>query len=277
MQDDLTQGVQLAAAKILAIETTGPLASCALSSPGGVICRINYTDYSHLEEIPPMIRDMLQDSDVEPESLDAIAVSRGPGSFTGIRIGIATAKGLALVWNKPVIEVPSLAAFAYGDYPWIKAENPLICPLFDARRKQIYAGAYRPLRRESLVKDAAYSPGEYLQALKRVMKQFDKAVFFGDATESFMREYGEALEFPFIVAPADSRFQIASSVLRLALELFENGSLKDAFSAEPEYLRLAEAERKLREKLGEKRQGDADAGIAGCKNLQCCGDASSLG
>lgn len=262
MRNKLREG-GAAAAKILAIETTGPLASCALSAEEGAICRVNYTNYSHLEEIAPMVRGILADGEIEPEALDAIAVSRGPGSFTGIRIGMASAKGLAIVWNKPIIEVPTLTAFAYGDYPWIKVERPLICPLFDARRNQIYAGAYSPFCRQAIVEDGAYAPEDFLSALKAAMKNFDKAVFFGDAAEIFVQACG-ALDFPHIVAPADIRHQIASSVLQLGLELFEEGILKDAFSAEPEYLRLAEAERKLREKLDKKGQSAEGAESEEC-------------
>ena len=95
---------------ILAIETTGPLASVALSGlPGdtGVLEKVNQTRYSHLEEIAPMVKEILAGAHLEPEELDAIAVSRGPGSLTGIRIGMATAKAFAQVWDKPVISVPT--------------------------------------------------------------------------------------------------------------------------------------------------------------------------
>ena len=98
---------------ILAIETTGPLASVALS---GFPELVNQTHYSHLEEIAPMVKEILAASGVDPAELDAIAVSRGPGSFTGIRIGMATAKGFAQVWDKPVICVPTLASFAFSGF-----------------------------------------------------------------------------------------------------------------------------------------------------------------
>ena len=99
---------------ILAIDTTGPLASCALSDGLQIEQIINDTEYSHLEEIVPMVKRLLAEQKVQPEELDAIAVSRGPGSFTGIRIGMATAKGLAQIWDKPIVCVPTLDSFAYG-------------------------------------------------------------------------------------------------------------------------------------------------------------------
>ena len=92
------------AKRILTIETTGHFASVALNNRQ----IMNDTDYSHLQEITPMIVQIMAEEDLKGEELDAVAVSRGPGSFTGIRIGMATAKGFAQIWNKPVICVPTL-------------------------------------------------------------------------------------------------------------------------------------------------------------------------
>ena len=238
--------------KILAIETTGPLASIALSGFGDICMDINETHYSHLEEIAPMAKAMLEKTGCSPDELDAIAVSRGPGSFTGIRIGMATAKGLALVWNKPVIEVPTLAAFAFSSYAdkaaTAESEKILFCPVFDARRSQIYAGAYRPFCSEPVIEDAAWDPDEFLQKLRDAAKDGSKAVFFGDAIEVYKEKFegcGLLKEF----APESCRFQLADGVLRLALQMYgKEGFMKDAYTAQPEYLRLAEAERKLKEK-----------------------------
>ena len=229
---------------ILAIETTGPLASCALSDGIHTEQIINHTEYSHLEEIVPMVKTLLKEQSVKPEELDAIAVSRGPGSFTGIRIGVATAKGLAQVWNKPIITVPTLESFAYGK----EQGDVVIAPLFDARRSQVYAGAYTTAvnKAKTLVPGAAYGIDEFLEKLAKAAKK-KTVVFYGDGCEP----YREALEnYPGAhrFAEEECRFQLAENVVQLAQLMFEKGELTDCFGAEPEYMRLAEAERKLKEK-----------------------------
>ena len=247
---------------ILAIETTGPLASVALSGVRGPVeCSaatedgflelVNQTHYSHLEEIAPMVKEILQTAGMQPEELDAIAVSRGPGSFTGIRIGMATAKAFAQVWNKPIVCVPTLASFAYMDVDpqaiegFPEGVDPFICPLFDARRSQVYAGVYRPGSKDPLLPDGAYDVPAYLEKLGALLASGKAAVFFGDGCDA----YREALEnsgLPCVFAPQNVKFQLAHADLKLALELYAEGELTDCYHAQPEYLRLAEAERKLK-------------------------------
>ncbi len=255
---------------ILAIETTGPLASVALSGvwapptegldpEEGILELVNHTHYSHLEEIAPMVLEILETADMEFPDLDAIAVSRGPGSFTGIRIGLATAKAFAQVWGKPLICVPTLAAFAYanagpGSIEGFPQESaPLICPLFDARRSQVYAGVYRPGCREALLSDGAYDVPVYLEKLSALLQEGQTALFFGDGADAY-RETLENSGIPHVFAPQHKQFQLASSDLRLAMELYQEGFLTDVYHAEPEYLRQAEAERKLKAgELGKKK------------------------
>ena len=255
---------------ILAIETTGPLASVALSgvqgpvegagrTEEGILELVNQTHYSHLEEIAPMVKEILQTAGLKGEDLDAIAVSRGPGSFTGIRIGMATAKAFAQVWQQPVICVPTLASFAYvqnSEAGWEELSpgaDPLICPLFDARRSQVYAGVYQPGSKEPLLADGAYDVPDYLEKLGALLAPGKTAVFFGDGSDA----YRQALEdsgLPHVFAPQQDKFQKACSVLKLAFELYAEGDLTDAYGAEPVYLRQAEAERKLKAgELGKKK------------------------
>jgi tRNA threonylcarbamoyladenosine biosynthesis protein TsaB len=282
---------------ILAIETTGPYASVAVSGvlgpvtedslkgkplserpkalpprEEGILELINHTDYSHLEEIAPMVKEILATARMEPEDLDAIAVSRGPGSFTGIRIGMATAKGFAQVWEKPLLCVPTLASFAFGDFDWsdfaegLIPANILICPLFDARRSQVYAGVYAPETAEPLLPDAAYDVPAYLEKLAALAasKPGCTAVFFGDGCDAaHIREALENSGISHVFAPKAHQFQKASSDLNLALQLYKAGRFTDCYGAEPEYLRLAEAERKLKSgELKSKAEG-TPIGIAG--------------
>ena len=256
---------------ILAIETTGPLASVALSGlhrEGGAVERVNQTHYSHLEEIAPMVKEILAQTQTDPAELDAIAVSRGPGSFTGIRIGMATAKAFAQVWNKPVICVPTLASFAFtdcadGSFEGFPAgAQALVCPLFDARRSQVYAGVYLPGRKDALLEDGAYDVPEYLDKLRALCTEGRVCVFYGDGCDAF-REALETSGLPHVFAPQEHKFQRACADLILALQLYEEGALTDCYHAQPEYLRLAEAERKLKSgELKSKAEG-TPIGISG--------------
>ena len=234
----------------LAIDTTGPLGTCALWDGSCMRQLVNESEYSHLEEMVPMVKKLLEENAVSPEDLTAIAVSRGPGSFTGIRIGMATVKGLAQIWDKPVIEVPTLAAFAFGDYPWLEdPENAVLCPVFDARRSQVYAGAYRPGDRCPLIPDAAYAVTELAEKLN-ALPESCRVVFFGDGIKVYEEEL-KTLVPGCTFAPEDSRYQLASSCAKLGARLMEAGEgVKDCYTCQPEYLRLAEAERKLKEKQG---------------------------
>ena len=232
---------------ILAVETTGPLCSVALWDGKKMIQSVNQTQYSHLEEVVPMIKVIMSENGVTAADLDAIAVSRGPGSFTGVRIGMATVKGLAQVWDKPVIEVPTLASFAYGEYDWMKSEKTLICPMFDARRSQVYSGVYVPGCKNPVVADAAYGIDELMEKIRAAKDKYDYIVFFGDGIKVYKDHLPECA-IPYEIAHDEDLYQMAASVARLGEELYKEGKLKDCYTCQPEYLRLAEAERKLKEK-----------------------------
>ena len=233
--------------KLLAIETTGPLCSVAVGDGERQHMIVNDTEYSHLEALAPMVRQVMDECGVSSAELDGVAVSRGPGSFTGIRIGMASAKGLAQIWDKPVICVPTLESFAYGS--GLPADgSKIVCPLFDARRSQVYAAAFLPAtggRARALVPGAARDISDFLSDLARAAESGAEAVFYGDGCAP----YAEALSscgIPHSFAPESEKHQLASRVLMLAALQFEAGERWDCYTAEPEYMRLAEPERKLR-------------------------------
>ena len=126
--------------RILGIESSSLVASVAIVEDG--VTMAEYTanfKKTHSQTLLPMIASMTELLGIELSTVDAIAVSGGPGSFTGLRIGSATAKGLGLALNKPLIHVPTLDATAYNLY----GAGALICPIMDARRNQVYTGIYR--------------------------------------------------------------------------------------------------------------------------------------
>ena len=127
--------------KILAVEASGLVASAAVLEDDLLKTEFTVNNrLTHSETLLPMIKSMLDISGLDMHKLDAVAVSAGPGSFTGLRIGAATAKGLALALNIPVISVSSLQAMAYG---LCEVSDAVICPIMDARREQVYSAAYR--------------------------------------------------------------------------------------------------------------------------------------
>lgn len=232
---------------ILAIETTGPLASVAVIYEDGQIKEnINQTHYSHLEEIVPMIKNLLAQQGLAQDDITAIAISRGPGSFTGIRIGMVTAKGIAQIWDKPIIEVPTLLSFAYGEE---NANGTIVCPMLDARRNQVYAAAYIKENNvvKTLIQEGAYALEDFLDMLEEINQKKEHVVFYGDGIGAYEKEISRYCG-TFTFAPQDIRFQRASNIARLGAARFAEGLVTDAFTAKPEYLRKSEAERKLLEK-----------------------------
>jgi tRNA threonylcarbamoyladenosine biosynthesis protein TsaB len=125
--------------KLLAIDSSGMPASVAVMEDGILLAEytVNFRR-THSQTLMPMLEEVRRALDLNLDSLDAIAVAGGPGSFTGLRIGSATAKGIGLALNKPIIHVPTLEAMAYSYY----GSDGLIVPMMDARRNQVFAGIY---------------------------------------------------------------------------------------------------------------------------------------
>ena len=126
--------------KILAIDSSGLVASAAILEDDSLIAEytVNYKK-THSQTLLPMLDEIVKMTDTDLNAIDAIAVAEGPGSFTGLRIGAATVKGLGLALDKPVIGIPTVEGLAMNLY----GTNALVCPLMDARRNQVYTGIYR--------------------------------------------------------------------------------------------------------------------------------------
>ena len=126
--------------KILAIDSSGLVASVAVVEDETLLAEFTI-DYkkTHSQTLLPMLDQMAKMIELDLNSIDAIAVAGGPGSFTGLRIGSATAKGLGLALDKPLLHIPTVDALAYNLY----GVETLICPIMDARRNQVYTGVYR--------------------------------------------------------------------------------------------------------------------------------------
>lgn len=235
---------------ILALESTGPHASVALTDENGNIEEIvNPGRLNHLETMIPMVDQLIKKCELQLSDVTAIAASIGPGSFTGIRIGVTTARTLAQALDIQTIGVPTLDAFCYNQRDF----GGIICPVFDARRNQVYAGAYRWIDGaiQTVTEPGAYMIDEFLATLTGN----EQHMFFGDG----IRVYGERIfeaGLDAMLAPEPVRLQRASSVAAMALDIYKREGTKPYGSLLPLYMRKPEAERKLEEKLSHENPGN---------------------
>ena len=237
---------------ILAIETTGPHCSVALiNETGHGAARVSNGTLNHLTNLTPMIKEILDYYQVEIGDLEAIAVSQGPGSFTGIRIGVTTARALCQAKDIPAIAVPTLESFIYADRNY----KGVIVPMFDARRNQVFAGAYRwnGGYAEQVVAGGAYDLNEFLEKLTSSINDttdedmIREVTLYGDGTEAYGDKVSDVLSEDGINVVKNGSTQHAKYIAKLGLEMYNAGQTLEYGQLHPEYMRKAEAERKLEE------------------------------
>lgn len=229
--------------RILAIESSSLVASVAIVEDG--VTMAEYTanfKKTHSQTLLPMIDAMVDLLGVDLATIDAIAVSGGPGSFTGLRIGSATAKGLGLALNKPLIHVPTLDGTAYNLY----GAKGLICPIMDARRNQVYTGIYRFEKDfEVVMEQDAMDMGELIDKLNEMG---ERVIFLGDGVPVHEKLIAERMTVPYDFAPANVNRQRAASVAALGAVYFAEGKIETAADHGPDYLRKSQAEREREER-----------------------------
>ena len=183
-------------------------------------------------------------TELDLNSIDAIAVAAGPGSFTGLRIGSATAKGLGLALKKPLVAIPTVEGLAYNLYD----TQDLICPIMDARRKQVYTGIYCfEDHRLKVLEDQMAVPMEKL--IGKLNELGQPVTFLGDGVPVFRELIQQELTVPFTFAPAHVNKQRAAAVAALGQEYYREGRVQTAMEHVPDYLRVSQAERERAEKL----------------------------
>lgn len=238
---------------ILAIETTGASASVAVISEAGLLGMASSEErLNHLQNLMTMTNALLEERELAIGDITGIAVSEGPGSFTGIRIGVSTARGLAQALNIGVIPVPTLKAFVYN----LENFKGIVCPVFDARREQIYGGAFSWNADETEILErvagAAYCLQDFLDRLEKEATG-EEILFFGDGTAVYETQISEWLGkmekrgINGTVAPEEVRFQKATSVAKLAMTMLKKEKMRNFEQVKPVYMRMAEAQRKLEE------------------------------
>lgn len=233
--------------RILGIESSSLVASVAIVTDDVLTAEytVNFKK-THSQTLLPMIDEISSMLELDLGDVDAIAVSGGPGSFTGLRIGSATAKGLGLALNKPLIHVPTVDAMAYNLY----GTSALICPIMDARRNQVYTGWYHFEREFEVVKPQCAMDIKTL--LEELNARGERVIFLGDGVPVYEAVIRERMTVPWDMAPAQSNRQRAASVAALGTVYFREGKVETAMEHAPDYLRKAQAERELEEA---KRQG----------------------
>lgn len=230
---------------VLAIESAALVASTAILNQGTVLAEYTLnTRLTHSQTLLPMINELLNKTELTGADMDAIAVSAGPGSFTGLRIGAATAKGLGMAWEKPLIAVPTLAATAY-QFTDCRA---LICPIMDARRSEVYTGLYAFDERgvfQTLLGGRAL-PVEGL--IEELLNRQAPVLFTGDGLPVFGDLLKEKMGDLARLAPSHLSRPRAAAVGALGLEMLGRGETVSSGAFCPSYLRPSQAERLRQEK-----------------------------
>ena len=234
--------------KILALETSAVSASVALCDDEALIAQsFQHTGLTHSATLMPMLEDLLKNAGHTLEQAELIAVAAGPGSFTGLRIGVAAAKGLAWAEGKPCAACSTLESMAWQ----VAHVDGLICAAMDARRQQVYAALFQSeggtLTR--LTEDQALSLDELACAAETYKKP---QLLVGDGAHLCYNAVTER-GMPVRMAPPHLRYQTAWGVARCALELARGGRLVDAARLVPDYHRLSQAERERLAQNTEKR------------------------
>ena len=227
---------------ILAFESSAKPASAALVKDGQLLSQyMQCSALTHSRTLLPMAEDMLKNAELRLSDVDLIAVAHGPGSFTGIRIGVATVKGLAWAAEKPCVGVSTLEAMAWHGL----AVGGYICPVMDARRSQVYNALFkiehgRPVR---MTEDRPIA----LDELSKEVTALNATVFLVGDGAALCFEYFTAHGVPCVMAPDNLRWQDAWGVAMAAADKTPG----NADELLPVYLRLSQAERERQERLSQ--------------------------
>ena len=235
--------------KVLGIDSSGLVASVAVVEDDILLAEytVNYKK-THSQTLLPMLKEIGDMINLDLNSLDAIAIAAGPGSFTGLRIGSATAKGLGLALDKPIIPVPTVDGLAYD----LWGTDKIVCPIMDARRNQVYTGIYEFCdgKLQILENQMAVSVTEIAEKLNALGRE---VIFLGDGVPVYRKTLAEVMKIPYSFAPAHMNRQRASAVAVLGAQYYVQGRAESAMEHKPDYLRLSQAERERKEREEQNR------------------------
>ena len=225
--------------RILGLDSSGLVASVAIIEDENLLGEytVNYKK-THSQTLLPMLDEVARMIELDMSTIDAIAIAGGPGSFTGLRIGSATAKGLGLALNKPIINVPTVDALAYN----LVGHRDMICPLMDARRNQTYTGLYRFMGNELEVIREQCAVG-IDEIIADINERGVPVVFLGDGVPVFTEYIKEHMQVECTFAPAHMNKQRAGAVAALGMKYFAEGRYESAEEHKPEYVSFSGQEK----------------------------------
>lgn len=228
---------------ILAIDSSSLVASVALVSEDSVVAEYTINlKKTHSQTLLPMIDEIFKMTGLDKKEIKAVAITGGPGSFTGLRIGAATAKGLALALGLDIISIPTIDVMAYN----YNHCNKLICPIMDARRHQVYTGIYRceETELETVMPQCAMAVEELVIKINDLNED---VVLLGDGVPAFFEEIDKNTNVICYAAKQHSGRQRAGTIGVMAWDKYNKGEVISADIFAPEYLRMSQAERERME------------------------------
>lgn len=224
--------------KILAIDTSTTHSSCSVMEDNNIVGDFSINQsMSHNEILLVMVDEVLKKLNIDIEYIDLFVAVTGPGSFTGIRIGVTVVKALAMALNKPIVAVNTLEALSFGVFSDKKK-----IPLIDARGERVYYGVYEGINNKNIVAPALLTIDELLEEFS------DKGefVFVGDCVNLYKDRILENKNFE--ITPACLNSCISRNACVIGKQKFESGDISDCFNLSPEYVRLSQAQRDMENK-----------------------------
>lgn len=229
--------------KVLSVDTSSLVATCAVVDEEKVLGEfILNQDMTHSERLIPMIKVVMDSLGLVPKDIDLFAAASGPGSFTGLRIGLATIKGLAHVVDKPVLGISTLEALAFN-IPW----GETVIPIMDARRDRVFTGIYswENGKLSNVLEPTILEVDELLDFIDA---NYEEVMFNGDGTSVFRERIVDRLGEKALFAPISLNMARASSVGELALLKWNEGKRENYFELVPDYLRESQAQREFKKR-----------------------------
>ncbi|WBW98514.1 tRNA (adenosine(37)-N6)-threonylcarbamoyltransferase complex dimerization subunit type 1 TsaB [Oceanirhabdus sp. W0125-5] len=231
--------------KILSIDTSTQCASCALIDDTRLLGEITFNyKKQHSVIMMNIIHNLLSNCGSTLQDIDGFVVSKGPGSFTGLRIGMSTVKGLSHGSNKPFVSISTLDSLAFN----LSHSTGIVCSIIDALRDNVYYGIYRFDSEGKMVKLEDVSRSSLDNLLEKLKSHEESVTFIGDCTDKFKDRILNASS-NFVIASYNNNIVRASSLAFIGRELLERGEYDNLYDSAPIYLVKSQAEREYEEKM----------------------------